>query len=133
MAELFIAAILGHLVGDFMLQPKYMALHKGDQSLEGFWLCTLHVAIYTVAVCAFLQTTDLLVAALVYIPHWIIDKWSLATHWTRLIRGRTFEGAYTSVDKYKSFDISFTCIVYVVNDSGMHALCLWILIKLVML
>lgn len=131
MADLFILALLGHLVGDFMLQPKYTAMHKGDATLEGYYLCTLHVLLYTIVVCAFLGTYDPLVVALVYVPHWVIDKWSLASHWTRLIRGRTFQAAHESVDKYKSFDIAFTSIVYTIIDMTMHLLCLWAVVRFV--
>ena len=127
MSDLFLLAFLGHLVGDFMLQPKYTALHKGDSTLEGFRLCTVHVLVYSAAVCTFLGSANLVVFGLVFAPHWIIDKWSLATWWTRMIRGRTFKDAFESVDKYKSFDIAFTSIIYTVIDMTMHLLCLFAL------
>lgn len=130
MSDLFVLALLGHLVGDFMFQPKYTAMHKGDNTAEGYTLCSLHVLVYSTAVCAFLGTANIYVFLLVYVPHWIIDKWSLATYWTRAIRGRTFKDAHESMDKYKSFDIAFTCIVYTVIDMTMHLLCLLALIRI---
>jgi Protein of unknown function (DUF3307) len=124
LSDLFILMVLGHLVGDFMLQPKYTAMHKGDNTREGYLLCTAHVLIYSTIVFVLVGSSSPLVFVLVYVPHWVIDKWSLATYWTRTFRGRTFQGAYDSVDKYKSFDIAFTCIVYTVVDMTMHLLCL---------
>lgn len=133
MADLFVLALLGHLVGDYLLQNKYMALQKSGPGWSGALTCTLHVAIYTTAVCMFWWTLDPIVIILVFVPHWIIDRWSLAKPWLKLIGGRTFESAFNSKDKYREFDIAFTSLVYVVVDNTMHFLSLWLVIKFVML
>ena len=132
MAELFIAALLGHLVGDYLLQSKYMALNKSAPGMTGLITCTAHVALYTAAVCTFWWTINPLLIALVFVPHWIIDRWSLASPWLKMIRGRTFEAAFGSKDTYREFDIAFTSIVYTVTDNTMHLICLWLVIKFVM-
>jgi hypothetical protein len=132
MPDSFVAILLGHLVGDFMLQGKHMALTKSERSWAGFWMCTLHVAIYTATVCAFVWTIDPIFIVAVAVPHWLIDRYSLATLWLKLIRGRTFESAYLSTDKFREFDIAFTSIVYTVTDSTMHLLCLWAAIRFLM-
>lgn len=129
MAELFIAALLGHLVGDYLLQSKYMALHKSDKGWGGAIICTWHVTLYTAAVCLFWWTVDPVIIALTFVPHWVIDRWSLASPWLKMIRGRTFMGAFESKDTYREFDIAFTSIVYTVVDNTMHLICLWLLIK----
>ena len=90
--------------------------------------CTIHVAIYTAAVCLFLWTAHPLVVALIAVPHWLIDRFSAASIWLKIIRGRTFEAAYQSKDPYREFDIAFTSIVYTVTDNTMHLLCLWAVI-----
>ena len=128
METLFIKALLGHLIGDYLLQSKNMALQKSEPTWHGFKMCTIHVLLYTIAVCAMMQTTDPIIWLLVFIPHWIVDRWSLASYWLKLIRGRTFESAYNSNDKFREFDIAFTCIVYTVTDNTIHLLCLWGLI-----
>lgn len=133
MAELFILALFGHLVGDYFIQTKHMALHKGDKNTRGLIACSSHVLLYSLAVCAFLQTINPPVFLLIYIPHWIIDRWSLANKWLKLIRGRTFEAAYLSTEKYREFDIAFTSIVYTVTDNTMHLFSLWLLIKFAIL
>src|SRR5258705_13840346 len=105
MADLFMLALLGHLVGDYLLQTKQMALTKSAPGWPGALTCTLHVAIYTVAVTAFLATATLwaalpLVMLFIAVPHWLIDRYSLASHWLRLIRGRTFEAAAAPTDNH---------------------------------
>lgn len=132
MADLFVLALLGHLVGDYLLQTKHMALHKSAPGWPGILTCTFHVAVYTAAVCAFWWTINPVLAALVFVPHWIIDRWSLASLWLKMIRGRTFEAAFTSKDQYREFDIAFTSIVYTVTDNAMHLICLWLVIRVLM-
>ena len=132
MADLFVLALLGHLVGDYLLQTKHMALHKSTSGWTGVLTCTFHVAVYTAAMCVFWWTINPLIIALVSVPHWIIDRWSLASPWLKLIRGRTFEAAFNSTDKYREFDIAFTSIVYTVTDNTIHLICLWLVIKFVM-
>jgi Protein of unknown function (DUF3307) len=127
MSDLFILALLGHLVGDYLLQTKQMALVKSVHDWRGTLMCTLHVAIYSVAVCIFLRTLSPTVFLAVAIPHLIIDRYSLANMWLRLIRGRTFESAV------KPFDVAFTAIVYTVTDNTMHLLCLWVVIVTLLL
>ena len=48
MADLFVLALLGHLVGDHLLQTKNMTLHKSASGFSGILICTLHVTVYTV-------------------------------------------------------------------------------------
>ena len=129
MAELFIRALLGHLIGDYLLQPKNMAVGKSVSSWKGTGKCTLHALIYTAAVCLMLWTSSPAVWTLVLVPHWAIDRWSLATGWLRLIKGRTLETAYSSRDMFREFDIAFTALVYAVVDNTFHLLCLWLVIK----
>ena len=125
MDHLFILALFGHLIGDYLLQSKWMALTKSAPGPEGVKACTIHVAIYTVAVCALVGTASPLFAIAVFAPHWIIDRGSLASWWLKLIRGRTFEDARANTTPTREFDIAFTAIVYTVTDNTMHALCLW--------
>jgi hypothetical protein len=123
MLLLLIGLVAGHLVGDFLLQPKAMAIHKSDRGWKGFGWCVLHCLIYTTAVCGFIHNvvTPLVVVA-IFLSHFPIDRWSLASQWLKLIRGRTFEAAYMSDSAYREFDIAFTSIVYTVVDSTWHLL-----------
>jgi hypothetical protein len=130
--KLFILALLGHLAGDFLIQPKSMALGKSNKGWEGFHHCTVHVILYTAVVFAWLYhpmtlRESIIVIASIAIPHWIIDRYSLASLWLRMIRGRTFEGVNTWQSrgmKFREWDIAFTAIVYTVTDMTLHLLCL---------
>ena len=129
MAELFVLALLGHLTGDYLLQSKAMALGKSQKGNRGAGWCAFHVALYTAAVALFWQRYDLVTLALVFVPHYFMDRYSLGSYWLKLIRGRTFESAYSSTAIYREFDIAFTCLVYAVVDNTFHLLSLLAVIK----
>lgn len=130
MADMFVLALLGHLLGDYMFQSKAMALKKSQKGFAGLAWCTAHVLIYTLCVMLIWRHWDVKVLGLVFAPHFVIDRWSLAAHWLRLIRGRTFESAYHSKEQYREFDIAFTCLIYAVVDNTMHLWCLYAVINL---
>jgi hypothetical protein len=132
MPELFVLALLGHLAGDYLFQPKRMALAKSARTWEGFGWCTLHVAIYTACVCCLWRSANPVVWLAVYLPHWFIDRYSLASLWLKLIRGRTFEAAARSSDPHREFDVAFTALVYTVVDNTLHLFCLWGVIELLL-
>jgi membrane-associated HD superfamily phosphohydrolase len=131
MIELFIYGIFGHLVGDYLLQPKKMALNKSAKTWKGFSICILHSLIYTASIFIVIWRFNLLAVILIFVSHFIIDYWSLGQIWLKLIKGRTFEGAYSSQDKSREFDIAFTSIVYTVVDATFHLLILWFVLKLI--
>jgi hypothetical protein len=119
MSDLFARALLAHLTGDYLLQSKKMAIQK-HKSIK--W-CGIHVTIYTVATCVWLWTINPLVFAAVFVPHFIIDYYSLGIYWLKLIKGRTFE------DATEKFDVAFTCLVYAVVDNTFHLISLWLVVK----
>ena len=127
MSETILFGFLGHLIGDYLLQTKNMALNKSAKGWKGFWLCTAHIAIYTASVCgmvSIVQPITIEFVASIFFPHWLIDRYSFASWWLKKIKGRTFVDAFKSTDKYREFDIAFTAIVYTVTDNTFHLLCL---------
>lgn len=46
-------AIIGHLVGDYLLQTDWMAANKKAPGSGGFWACWVHCVIWTFCVCSF--------------------------------------------------------------------------------
>lgn len=137
MAELFIAALLGHLTGDYLFQSKSMALRKSEPGGAGMRICLLHVLIYSMCVMGFWWFAGwkfhpgfgLVVFSAVYFPHLLIDRISFANTWLKWIGGRTFEDAARSTEKYREFDVAFTCLVYAVVDNTLHLICLWAVIR----
>lgn len=123
--NIFVNILLGHLVGDYLLQSKKMALLKSEKGARGYLWCLVHSLIYTASVCFFLWTANPVIILLVFLSHYPIDRWSLASKWLNLIGGRDFMKAYESNEKYREIDISFSAIVYTVVDNTFHLLLLW--------
>jgi hypothetical protein len=131
MEDVFARIVLGHLTADYLLQNKRTALTKSEKGLRGTICCAVHCAVYATAVCFFLFRFDLIFFVLFFLSHYPIDRWSLAEKWLRMIRGRNLKEAFESKDKYREFDIAFSCIVYAVADNTMHLVLLWLMLKCV--
>lgn len=130
MTDLFVRALLGHLVGDYLLQTNKMALRKSQPGWSGTLWCSFHCLVYTFSVCLFLWTIDPLIIALVFISHYPIDRLSLASKWLKFIGSRDFMTAHYSKDEYKDLDVAFSCLVYAVADNTMHLILLWLITKI---
>lgn len=90
--NIFVYLLFGHIVGDFFLQPKSMAVKKGASNRIAFG----HVVIYTTAVYWFTYSflpkghpIYLLWYLIIFIPHFLIDRFSLADKWLKFINGRS--------------------------------------------
>jgi hypothetical protein len=84
-----LSAIIGHLVGDYLLQNDWMAAGKKRHD----WICLAHVLAYTLAVCAFTFPACVecwWLAPAVAIPHFLIDRWTFIAWWMRLMRQPAF-------------------------------------------
>lgn len=129
MADLFILALLGHIVGDYLLQPYKMAMKKSSSN----WVCLVHVTIYTTAVCTMMSTHDPVVIMSIFIPHFVIDRWSLGEKWLKMIGGRTIKEATKKTGVEREFAIAFYAPVYIIVDNGLHLLCIAGTIKFLMM
>lgn len=78
--------MLGHFVGDYLFQNQWMATRKSLKGMPGHIACTIHVLLYTFAVALFVGWHPLFLLV-VAIPHWIIDRWSLANYILRAKNG----------------------------------------------
>lgn len=67
---MLIDAIVGNLVGDYLLQNDFLALNKKSNSL----VCAIHCAIWTLCVCLFSGWHSPLVIALLFVSHFIQDR-----------------------------------------------------------
>ena len=107
--------LLGHLVGDYLLQWEFMAQNKFKNTLFGWWACFVHCFIYSVCVALFLSTysTDiLLMTGLIFITHFPIDKFSLAKY---ILKWEGKDISKIGTDPFASF-------VYIVADNTLHFL-----------
>ena len=88
-------AIVGHLVGDYLLQNDWMALNKKKQDPYGSFACVVHCAIWSMCVVIFsewFRSGNLfLVCVLLMIPHFIQDHTNIVKFWmTRINRQPKF-------------------------------------------
>ncbi len=83
--------LLGHLTGDWLLQNDWMARHKQRRHLNLAIL--VHCSIYTAALFGAIELATggamqidlqhVLVVALAFSSHWVIDAADLASLWGR--------------------------------------------------
>lgn len=86
------AILVGHLVGDYILQNDWMASNKTNpHTILGHLACTVHVSCYTAAI-AF--TSFWWMPWWGYIAcfaiHWVIDRYRLARKWMSVIGQEAF-------------------------------------------
>lgn len=70
--------ILGHLIGDYILQSDWMAINKKQKGLKGLTACIIHCLIWSVSVYLFafndIASHKLIVFVLVFLSHFILDR-----------------------------------------------------------
>lgn len=84
---LFEALILGHLVGDFLLQNHWMADNKATRTLPRL----VHCIVYSITVYAFSWLAggiSLIAVGIILLSHFIIDQRSFI-HWWMAAINRT--------------------------------------------
>lgn len=129
--EQFLAILFGLFVADYLLQPKQMAIMKSQRDSQGMSICGIHCAIYAGVSTLFLlgvsafTINGMLIFHLFYWSHFIMDRYSLASKWLRMIQGRNFMEEYKNRPEYWEISIPFAAIVYVVVDNGLHILFMW--------
>ena len=88
---MMIELLLGHLVGDYLLQNQWMALTKSKNTAEGWFAAINHCVIYTIAVTMFMQNFDWLWVIIVFNSHFWIDKFALGEKYKMLIGSSTLK------------------------------------------
>ena len=138
----FLAAMLGHFVGDYVLQNQWMALNKSKKGWKYNIPCFIHVALYTLAIHFFTHgylqpESQFLFLIAVFIPHYIIDRTSFANYILRLKNGYSLEDTVVKIPSasHKAglvqdmWKIAFAAPVYIMNDNTLHFVCLWFTVK----
>ena len=81
----FESLLIGHLIGDFLLQTSWMAQHKAKR-----WLPLLaHVSVYTIVVGAFGYVSgglSLLAISLIFLSHVLLDRKTFVAFWVRRVQ-----------------------------------------------
>ena len=126
---LFVRMLIGHLVGDYLLQTQWQAGKKGLYSFEGWAASLVHGLSYTFAVVAFCDVWSPLFALLVFLTHWPIDKFGVSKvvfEWSgngpRVFMPIQDEGM-------KLMLAGIQGLVYVAKDNTMHLALLFFLAR----
>ena len=134
----FEALLMGHLIGDYIFQTNWMAQRKGSE----YFPCFVHCLIYTFFVCALTSWNPLWIL-LVFLSHFLVDKFSLADKWLMLIGSRSitkflFEGHRVNEiedenckENYIILRGGFTALVYAVADNTLHLMLMLLAAKFV--
>lgn len=134
-SSLMLACVMGHFVGDYLLQNNWMALNKGEDA----GVCAIHVSIYTFAIFIFLFfeigfCANLgVILAITWITHFIQDHFNVVGYWTRLVGGRDLKeycNDDSEIDRVTVLHGGFTSLVYTVCDNTYHMLWFYIPLKL---
>lgn len=81
-----LSAIIGHLVGDYILQNDWMALNKKKSSLH----CAVHCALWTLSVCAFAGWWYWQVAVILFATHYAQDRTNIIAWWMDTVGQKSF-------------------------------------------
>jgi len=80
-----IEAIVGHLVGDYLTQNDWQALHKKQSTFR----CVVHCVLWTACVIAFAQW-PLWTAMPLFITHFIQDRTQIINWWMDFVGQKQF-------------------------------------------
>ena len=120
--------LLGHLVGDYLLQTSWMALNKSKNSLEGWLAATVHCIVYTLAVCLIMWNFDLIWIVAVFLSHFPIDKFSLGEVYMKYVKNYSlwdFIKKSGWIERKHIIEGGFLALVYTITDNTMHLLLMW--------
>lgn len=123
-----ILLLIAHLLGDWVFQSRKVAVEKGKQNFDGWFMCLFHVSLYTFIFTMLVRHQSLLFYVSIFVPHFLIDKWSLMSKWQKLRDGKYWYEIYT--DTPYSFmqrvEAGFAALRYAVEDNTIHLICLYL-------
>jgi hypothetical protein len=122
--------LLGHLVGDYLLQTEWMAQNKAKNTLEGWLAAIVHCVAYTGAVCFLMWKFDWYWWIAVFFSHFFIDKFALGYYYLKFLKGLDTY-AYKSVGEYNELRAGFNAVIYTITDNTMHLVLMWGAYKLI--
>lgn len=142
--DLVFRLLLGHLVGDYLLQPNWMALHKKERFSVAVLHCLVWTGVVATALLPELAALSLVKAAavcgLILASHLVLDATNLVDRWLDLIGSRSYRRAQAYCDQadpqiaqpeiYKQFMVSYTAIVQTVADNTIHLALLYLITRL---
>lgn len=105
-----------HLTGDYLLQNDWMARNKKVAGLYGFAVCFSHCLLYSLP---FFLITGLWQVMLIFLTHFIIDRWQFVSWYMDTIGQKQFKQPPTG-----------PWSIFVV-DNTFHLICNYLIIRFV--
>lgn len=115
-----------HLTGEYLLQNDWMADNKGKNTLKGYYACLVHCIFYTLPWLLLLFTYRQ--CAIIFITHFLIDKYKLPILWIRLKNNnwnKHVENYGYSVDKPKWMSVW----LFIIVDNTFHLIANYIAVN----
>ena len=75
--ETLASTIVGHLVGDYLLQNDWMALNKRKSSFP----CAVHCVLWSMSVCLFAGWGGFVIPVVLFVTHFIQDRTNIIQWW----------------------------------------------------
>jgi len=135
--------LLGHLVGDYLLQNEFLALNKSKNTRIGWLAASIHCLVYTLAVCLFMWNFDWFWIIIVFLSHFLIDKFGLAELYMTKIKGFGLKDYIDNINSDTRWHYisnskgnrilkgGFTAVVYTITDNTMHLVLMWCAYQLI--
>jgi hypothetical protein len=79
-------AIIGHLVGDYLLQNDWMAMNKKRSTFH----CAIHCTLWTASVCLIASWCNVVAIAILWLAHFLQDRTQIIVFWMRSIGQNKF-------------------------------------------
>jgi len=129
-------AIVGHILGDYFAQTKWMALNKKKDSPEGYRACALHCLVYTIIMVIVTGAYNIIFALIIFAGHFFLDKFDIVDNYLEAIKGRTIKSILKAhgnnleekVTLETSFMVAYTVLVHTVIDNSIHII--WALVAM---
>lgn len=86
--DVLLSGIIGHLVGDYLLQNDWMALNK--KKLGGEINCLVHCLLWTLSVCLFSGWHSAAAIIVLFFSHIYQDRTDIIAWWMDLIGQKQF-------------------------------------------
>lgn len=140
---IYFQLLLGHLVGDYLLQNRWMALNKAKYTLIGWTAALVHCIIYTAAVCVFMGIFDWYWIIIVFLSHFLIDKFSLGELYMNKVKGyglKSFIHGVNNAEPHKYINTSlggnilfggFTAVIYTITDNTIHLVLMYVAYQII--
>lgn len=121
--------LLGHLVGDYLVQNEWMAQNKAKKTWVGWLAAIIHCIIYTLAVCLIMWEWKPIWIVAVFFSHFFIDKFAFGYWYLKHLKGLdTYSYKMVGLSELRA---GFNAVIYTVTDNTMHLLLMWGAYKLI--